>query len=340
MKNKWLLRTPEMKSFLFRSLAVMLILFFITILFLFFFKSLTWLLISLYAAGVITILTMGYISLKNNLTKARKASEFADNAMQPGFKGALPEVSEGIYHTLNHNINMLVKRQLATSENLTKEKEFLKNLVSDISHQMKTPLSTLILNNELLIKKYPDNELLELSRGQLDRMEVLVINLLKYARLEADSVIFTPDRDDIVLTVNNSIRAVDAAAKIHGISIHFAPGRSMKLNHDGSWLEEALINILKNAVEHTPDNENITISLSSTGISDNLVIEDTGPGIPEKDLPHIFDRFYKGNTGTNPSSIGIGLSLSRLIIEGLGGTVRAENIPSAGARFTISFPRF
>lgn len=339
MKN-FMLRTPEMKKFLLNCL-ISVVVFTILPLLLYLIGIISaWLFIALNAMGLLAIFIISFLSLRDNLMKAKKASEFTDSAIQPGFEGALPEISEGIYYTLNHNINMLIKRQLSTSENLTKEKEFLKNLVSDISHQMKTPLSSLILNNELLLKKYPDNELLDLSRGQLDRMEVLVINLLKYARLEADSVIFKSDRDDIVLTINNSIRAIEPAAKTKVIDIAFTPEYDINILHDGSWLEEALINILKNAVEHTPVGGRIFICLISTGISNKIIIEDPGTGIPENDLPFIFERFYKGKTGTNPTSIGIGLSLSRLIIEGLGGNVRAENLPSAGARFTISFPAY
>lgn len=335
-----MLRTQEMKKFLIRSLVsiTVSVIFPAVLYFTGIIRALPFI-ISL-CIGILIIFSCGYLTLRSSLSKARNASEFADSAMQPGFEGILPEVSEGIYYTLNRNINMLIQRQRNTSENLNKEKEFLKNLVSDISHQMKTPLSSLILSNELLLKNYPDNELLELSRGQLDRMEGLVINLLKYARLEADSVIFTPDRDDVILTINNSKRTVEATAGTKGIEISFNPAGDIKISHDGSWLEEALINILRNAVEHTPEGGRISIYLTSTGISNNIVIEDTGSGIPENDLPHIFERFYKGRTGTNPSSIGIGLSLSRLIIEGLGGTVRAQNIPSSGARFTISFPTY
>lgn len=334
------LRTPEMKKFLVCSIsaAVLFIIIPIILYSVDFINEI--ILFVLIATGSAVLLGLGYFHLRNSLLKAREASEFTDRAMKENFSDTLPEVDEGIYYTLNHNINLLVKRQESISENLMKEKEFLKNLVSDISHQMKTPLSSLILNNELMSKKYPDDELLAIGRGQLDRMEVLVINLLKYARLEADSVIFTPDRDDVMMTINNSIKAIKAAADMKNIVIRFNPKGELKFDHDGSWLEEALINILKNAVEHTPDDGTISVTLKSTGISNNIVIEDTGSGIPEDELPHIFDRFYKGKSGTNPSSIGIGLSLSRLITEGLGGTVRAENTLPSGARFTLSFPTY
>lgn len=335
-----MLRTPEMKKFLFFSLGTA-VLFIILPLILNITGIINLLPFSIIViTGAILILTFGFFNLKTSLGKAKQASEFTDKAMQKNFTGVLPEIDEGVYYTLNHNINMLVKRQLSTSKNLIKEKEFLKNLVSDISHQMKTPLSSLILNNELLLKKYPDDELLAVSRGQLDRMEVLVINLLKYARLEADSVIFTTDRDDLSMTINNSVRTIKASADLRNINISILSDSNIKINHDGSWLEEALINILKNAVEHTPDGGNITLSVKSTGISNNIIIEDTGQGISNDDLPNIFKRFYKGKSGINPSSIGIGLSLSRLIIEGLGGTVRAENLKPTGARFTISFPSY
>lgn len=279
---------------------------------------------------------------KNIFTKVQTISSSAEKIIDGDFHVHLEENLEGNFYILNHQFNEMAKKLAKSIEVLKKEKLFLKNIISDISHQLKTPLSSLILFNEILATEKdiePDvkNDFIEKSGEQLSRMEWLIINLLKLARLEADAINFNIICAPINTTIEKSISPLLIYAKEKNQTINIENKKNLLLNHDVNWTSEALSNIIKNSIEHTEPNGTISIKFEETPLCIEIFIKDNGEGISSKDLPRIFDRFYKSENSTNPTSIGIGLSLSKAIIEIQGGSISVDSTSGKGTEFTITF---
>lgn len=275
--------------------------------------------------------------------KVRNISFAAERVVEGDFSIVLEEAGEGDFNILNHQFNQMSNRLEASLEGLNNEKSFLKNIISDISHQLKTPLSSLIMLNELILEDEDMEEdikvdFLKRMRGQLDRMEWLIINLLKMARLEVGAIQFK--REEIFLREPIEIAISGLNTKIREkeqrINIVEKNGNCY-FRGDKDWTGEAFINIIKNCVEHTDEGGEINIILSETPLFSQVVIRDNGEGIDRKDLPHVFKRFYKGSSDVKADSIGIGLNLSKLIIESQDGIISVKSKKGVGTEFTITF---
>lgn len=225
---------------------------------------------------------------------------------------------------------------------LNKEKVNLKNIINDISHQLKTPLMALSMYNEILI----DHENMEseeidsfilLNKEQLERMEWLVKTLLKYARLESNVVEYHMDNFSINNTIEESINPLRIKAEEKNQKIEFKYDNEIFLYHDRMWIAEALSNIIKNAIEHTNEGGYILIELYETPISVRISIKDNGEGIQKDEISKIFNRFHKGENSINPTSIGIGLCLSKAIIKAHNGDISVESEVGVGSTFYINF---
>lgn len=252
------------------------------------------------------------------------------------------EFSEGDISMLNSNLNFMGERVNNSISLLKEDKENLKDFLSDISHQLKTPLSSLIMFNDLL-KENEDMpydtrvKFLEKSEEQLSRMEWLIMNLLKVGRLEAGVIKFNLDEDVIFDTVNLALSPLeDMAIKKHQ-KITITGDRKAQLLHDKEWLAEALTNIIKNSIEHTGENGKINIEIVNGKLITKIIISDNGEGIPKEMQKKIFKRFYKGERSRDPKSIGIGLSLAKSIIESQNGEIRLVSEKGKGTTFIISF---
>lgn len=297
------------------------------------------------AAGVLLwMLPIGGLLLfeyRRLFAKVNRISYAAERVVEGDFSIRLPEGSEGEFGMLGHNFNAMANRLKHSLERLREDKLFLKNIISDISHQLKTPLASLITMNDLLMEGRVEagriQEFLDKCRSQLNRMEWLILNLLKLARLEAGAIEFVKER----FLFADSIRKaqipleVKLAEKQH---IFICEEKTpVYFTGDEEWMGEAFANLLKNAVEHTGEGGKITVELSETPLLTRVVIEDTGEGIEPKDLPHIFERFYKGSNSVKVESVGIGLALARLIIEAHDGTISVESRRGRGTKFTVTF---
>ncbi|MCC5427797.1 sensor histidine kinase, partial [Clostridium botulinum] len=215
------------------------------------------------------------------------------------------------------------------------------NIISDISHQLKTPLSSLIMFNELMKDENMPIEdrknFLKLSDEQLRRMEWLIINLLKIGRLEAGVVEFRRENNPLYVTVNKALAGLSEKAKEKSQQVIVDIDEDVYFKHDMDWTAEAISNIIKNSIEHTDNYGQIKINCEETPISLTISIKDNGEGIPEKLQNKIFERFYKGENSVNPSSIGIGLSLTKSIIESQNGSIIVESEEGKGTEFIITF---
>ncbi|MGL4740208.1 MAG: sensor histidine kinase [Sarcina sp.] len=239
-----------------------------------------------------------------------------------------------------NKVNTIVTENL---ENLKKEKQFLVRLLSDISHQLKTPLSAMILNTDMLIEKNFEREkalkLLNSNERQLRRMQELIENLLKLAKLDANAIKFKNKNKSLSSTVKKSILALEELADKCKVRVNFKYDEynDYLRVHDDFWMQEAILNVIKNCIEHSKENQEIFIGLFDENIFIRLVIEDKGEGIHKEELDLIFKRFYKSNKSTKKDSAGIGLNLAKTILEAQNADINVESELGKGSRFEILF---
>lgn len=247
---------------------------------------------------------------------------------------------EGELHVLKSDIYKMALTLREQSESLKKEKIFLSDSLSDISHQLKTPLTTMNLLVSLMKKQETTEEekrdhLNELE-SLLNRMEWLILSLLKMSRLDADTVRFQKETLPVKTMIQKAAAPLLIPMELRGIAFSVEGEESARFCGDLSWTAEALGNVLKNAMEHTPPGGRISVSFEETPLFTRVVVEDTGRGMDPLDLPHIFERFYRSKRAGD-QGVGIGLSLARMILQRQGGTIKAENRRQGGGRFLIKF---
>ncbi len=290
---------------------------------------------------VLFVIPLAYMitsEYKKIYKQVQKVSEASQRVVEGDFSVYLSEEGEGDFNILNHQFNQMANRLENNLDLLKKEKVFLKNMISDISHQLKTPLSSLIMLNELLLEdeNMPLKVRLEfLNKGkiQIERMEWLTINLLKVARIEAGSIAFKKEQVLFRDIVNTALEALDYKLKNCRVKIIGHLGTSF--NGDKDWTREALINIIKNSAEHGANE--IEVILEETPLFSSIIVKDNGEGIESPYLPHIFKRFYKAKSAVKPESIGIGLNLAKLIVESQNGTITVASSKGYGTQMTITF---
>ncbi|BAQ12838.1 putative sensor histidine kinase [Clostridium botulinum] len=294
-----------------------------------------------FGVAIFIIYIIIYDKFKYFYKKAEIFTEASEDIMEGHFSKFIDENKEGDFYILSSKFNLMSNRLEESLLNLRKEKIFLKNIISDISHQLKTPLSSLIMFNELMKDENMPIEdrknFLKLSDEQLRRMEWLIINLLKIGRLEAGVVEFIRENNPLYVTVNKALAGLSEKAKEKSQQVIVDIDEDVYFKHDMDWTAEAISNIIKNSIEHTDNYGQIKISCEETPISLTISIKDNGEGIPEKLQNKIFERFYKGENSVNPSSIGIGLSLTKSIIESQNGSIIVESEMGEGTEFIITF---
>lgn len=226
-------------------------------------------------------------------------------------------------------------------EDAEKEKLFLQDLIADISHQLKTPLATLTIYQDLLDNAgLPDSERREMLKRmgqQLNRMEWLILNLLKLARLEAGSIRFEPKMQPLYRTFLLAVNNVKPLAEAKRQRIEIECPQDMMLFHDREWLVEALTNILKNATEYAPKDSVVELAAEQSPVMTRILVKDYGIGIPPEEQHKVFERFYRAKSKINENSIGIGLALSKSIVTGQGGEIYVESEPGRYTSFIITF---
>lgn len=223
---------------------------------------------------------------------------------------------------------------------LEQDKVKLTNAISDISHQLKTPLTSMMVMADLLSDKKLDEskraEFTQNIRVQLERIEWLVSSLLKLSKIDAGTVSFKKDNVSVQGLIERAVQPVLIPMDIREQALLVEGDESVTFTGDNHWTAEALINILKNCVEHTPVGGNISISFSENPLFTEIRVKDDGHGIPKEDLPYIFRRFYKGkNAGED--SVGIGLAMAYSIITSQQGDIEVRSEQGKGTEFHIKF---
>ncbi|MFA6941420.1 MAG: HAMP domain-containing sensor histidine kinase, partial [Clostridiaceae bacterium] len=272
--------------------------------------------------------------------KIRRLTFAAKRVIEGEYDISINENKEGDFSKLAVSFNSMREIIRNNLTELKKEKQFLVNLMADISHQLKTPISSMTVYNDIMLEKEISKEQREVfllkNQNQLNRMTWLIKSLLKLAKLDAKAIEFNKEKQSLNETMQDSIDALESKAMEKNINIIFDEREQIVFPHDTLWLQESFINIIKNCIEHTPSGGKINIKLSENPVYRRIIIEDTGEGISEEDLPHIFKRFYKAKNSSS-DSVGIGLALAKSIVESHGGIIEAESCRGKGARFIITF---
>ncbi|SFN53927.1 sensor histidine kinase [Proteiniclasticum ruminis] len=240
-----------------------------------------------------------------------------------------------ILRTQIHKMNLKLQENQSA---LQKEKVHLVESLQDISHQVRTPLTTLFLLAERLkeedLPAHRRRSLLQEEVRHLRQIDWLIGSLLKMAKLDADTAVFEEKNvqvEELLLKALDPLR-IPLELRNQEVVLHLEPGASFL--GDLSWSAEAVTNLLKNAMEHMEPGKKIIVEARENVLFTEVVQKDEGPGIPEEDLPHLFERFYKGKNAKE-NSVGIGLALSRMILTKQKGTLKAENALEGGAKFTL-----
>ena len=246
--------------------------------------------------------------------------------------------SEGELSILHSEIYKMTVRLREQQQKLINDKKYLADSLADISHQIRTPLTSI----NLLVERLSASGLTDECRhqltnelyGLLDRIDWLITTLLKISKLDAGTVQFNKETVSLEVLINKSCAPLLIPIELRGQELIIRAEGTFY--GDPAWTSEAVGNIVKNCMEHTPDGGKIEIEAAENALYSEIVIKDNGTGISPEDLPHIFERFYKGKD-SDGKSFGIGLALSRMIIAGQKGTVKAENRKNTGAMFTLRF---
>lgn len=223
-------------------------------------------------------------------------------------------------------------------QRLMNDKVYLADSIADISHQIRTPLTSINILVQLLSKpELNDDRRCRLCfelRQMLSRIDWLITSLLKISRLDAGTITFNKEEIRLEDLIEKSCAPLLVSIDLRGQNLDI--NASGNFTGDISWSCEAISNIVKNCIEHTPTGGTISITAEENPLFSEICICDNGNGISSEDLPHIFERFYKGRD-SDENSFGIGLNLARMIITNQNGTIKAENRHSGGARFVIRF---
>lgn len=247
---------------------------------------------------------------------------------------------EGELSILKNDIYKVTRMLSEHRSLLQRDKLQLTDAISDISHQLKTPLTSMTVMADLL--SAPDlppakrTEFTHHIRIQLERIDWLVSSLLKLSKLDAKTIPFKKDRIPMKSLIQKALEPVMIPMDIKGQTVSIAGDDDVSFVGDFNWTAEAVINILKNGVEHTPEGGAIAISFSENALYTEIVIADNGKGIPKEDLPYIFKRFYKGKNASE-GSIGIGLAMAQSIIASQNGVIDVTSDSEKGTQFRIKF---
>lgn len=268
-----------------------------------------------------------------------------DSTLDDMLAGRNPDF-EFINDTLSGKVDIKLKRLYEIlnqkSEQSKQEKEKLNALISDISHQTKTPIANLKMYLQILSERNIDEnkrcEFLELSLAQTQKLEFLIIALAKMSRLENGMISFSFNKLPIIEIIADLLAQIMYLAEQKNIVIDVDYNEDIIVYCDKKWTSEAIFNVLDNAVKYTPTNGHIIISIYKNEFYALIKIKDNGIGIYESEQTNIFKRFYRSERTAHVDGLGIGLFLSRQIISGQGGFISVKSEPDNGAEFIISIP--
>lgn len=298
-------------------------------------------LVALAAAAVILAIILIFGVFQDN--ELQKAHESINDFMKGNFNNRLVDREEGSLSKLFSSINSMATSLTTHIAKEKENKEFLRDTIQDISHQLKTPLAALKMYNEIIQEERVQNEVvnnfIKKSCNELNRIESLILNLLKLAKLDANSIELDKNKYNLKEFLEVIINRFHTRADIENKTVNLKCDENMNLYFDREWLLEAVSNILKNSLDHTKAGNKINIICEESSLMTQIIIKDNGKGIHSEDIQYIFQRFYRSRFSKDSQGIGIGLTISKSIIEKHGGSIIVESGLGKGSTFYLNFPK-
>lgn len=285
------------------------------------------------------VLFIVFIFIKYVFIRLIKVNRDIENIINNNYTIKDDFKEEGIFNRIYTDLNKLSKSLNLKINNLDKEKESIKELVTDISHQLKTPLASLKLYNTLLIEEELNNEdrmeFLKTNEMSINKLHNLIDALVSISRLEASMINIKKENKSIKQTLTKAIDSVKAKANQKNIHITLEDFCDKEIPHDSKWTEESIFNVLENGVKYTKENGNIDVSISETINFIRIDIQDDGIGINKSEFNNIFKRFYRNEEVKEIEGSGVGLYLSRKIFEQQGGNIIVSSKKGQGSKFSL-----
>lgn len=293
---------------------------------------------------ILFILILSIIFFKYNHSESKKINEitkYIEEINRGNYKLNIEENTEDELSILKNELYKITIMLKEVAENSQKDKTTLKDSLSDISHQIKTPITSILimLDNILSDENMPEDikkDFIKDIKREIINIKFLVESILKLSKIDRNSIKFIKKEVFIKDIINEAVKNVSMLSELKNIEIIVSGDDSIKTICDLKWQVEAITNILKNCIEHSYENRKIYINYNQNNMYTELKIEDNGTGIDAKDLPHIFERFYKGKNSSS-DSVGIGLALSKSIIESNNGYIQVDSKLNKGTTFIIKY---
>lgn len=272
--------------------------------------------------------------------QSRKILENLGKMLEAAMEGDFTEDSfdESLLSALESSFAHYLAASTVSARKVDAEKEKLKALIGDISHQTKTPIANILLYTQLLKEQPGNTDCLEALEGQTKKLQSLIDALVKTSRLETGVIALHPEPGELGTVMTSAVSQLWPKAEGKNITITLEREKANAF-FDPKWTEEALYNLLDNAVKYTPSGGRVSVFTTVYPMFSAVHVRDTGPGIAEEEQPKIFQRFYRGEAHREQEGVGIGLYLVRQIAEGQGGFVKVQSQPGQGSTFSLYLPR-
>ena len=296
----------------------------------------------LLALAVLALLAAAGIALWTHL-RSRRMLDTLDRMLDDAIRGDFQEslYDESRLSALETRMAHYLSSNTVSARNLAAEKDTIKTLIGDISHQTKTPIANLLLYAQLLAEQdLPPESRAYVSalEGQAEKLRFLIDALVKTSRLETGVLAMTPKRHGLQQLLEDAAAQAAPRAEAKGIALTVEP-TVLSARFDPKWTTEALYNLVDNAVKYTPTGGSVTLRALGYELFCRIDVTDTGPGIPEAEQAKIFQRFYRSPAVSGEEGVGIGLYLARQIAAGQGGYLKVTSRPGEGSTFSLFLPR-
>lgn len=299
------------------------------------------------ACGLCALGFFGVVSILRHW-EIKRLSRQINEVLHNGRCLDLSTYHEGDVAVLSNELAKMVARLDRANRLLATERNALADALADVSHQIRTPLTAAALMLPKIERASDAEERRQATRqleDVLERVSWLVTSLLKIAKVDAGAIHVECDTVSVAQIVERAAAPLMPAMDLHDVSLVVQVAEGASFQGDARWTTEALENVLKNCMEHTPAGGTVRLQACEDALACRITVTDSGPGIAAEDLPHIFERFYRGRSGVpygergSAQGFGIGLALARALISAQGGALSAANAPSGGAQFSIAFPK-